>query len=70
MVSSSPTPGLALRMTVAVEAGRLTPELDTYSRVTPVWPARSFWYSYSSPVVPAPEPLTPPITDVASVPSG
>ena len=31
MVSSSPTPGLALRITVAVEAGKLTPELDTYS---------------------------------------
>ena len=64
------SPGLAGRMTVECDAGRFTPEAETNSRVTPVWPASSFWYSYSTPVVPEPAAFTPPSKEVASVPSG
>jgi len=58
-VNSRPTPGWALRMTVLNELGRLTPEEDTNSRVTPVLPASNFWYWYSSPAEPAPAAFVP-----------
>ena len=52
------------------ELGRLTPDAETNSRVTPVLPASSFWYWYSSPAEPAPAAFVPPSTDVAIGPLG
>src|SRR5579863_6570314 len=69
-VNSRPTPGLARVMTVDAALGRLTPELDTNARVTPVRPASRDWYLYSSPAEPAPCALVPPSTDVAIGPLG
>ena len=67
-VSSSPVPGWA-----GVDAsvlGSVTPSGDSRTSVLPALPARSDWYWYSIPDVPAPFHPTVPTTGSASSPTG